>query len=175
MMISEWLGKFRKYAPRRERLFADSRRIILTSTCVRGIQECLRPNIKKEHEGVCYLVGKTDGYISLAVSAIRPQAKTTSGSFFVDKPAMALIVRAAANYNLQVIGQLHTHPGQAFHSEGDNQGAHIAYDGYISIVLPDYGKSSPSFDGAAFFMYQTRIGFVEIQRSDFVIIPEVLS
>jgi proteasome lid subunit RPN8/RPN11 len=174
-MITEWLRKFRKQ--KRQRIttsYACHRRIIITSACVRGIQDCLSPNIKKKHEGVCYLLGKTDGFISLAVSAIRPKAKTTSGSFFVDKPAMALIVRAAANHSLQVIGQVHTHPRLAFHSDGDNQGANITYNGYVSIVLPDYGKRLPSFDGAALFMYQNRIGFIELRSSNFIIIPEVL-
>ena len=59
------------------------------------------------------------------------------------------VVRAAVDRGLQVVGQVHTHPGDAYHSDGDNAGARIAFTGYVSIVLPDYGRDLPALTRAA--------------------------
>lgn len=152
-----------------------ARRIVLTASCIKAIEHCLKDFIIKRHEGICYLFGVTGGEIVLAVSAIKPEAQTTRGSFFVSAKAMAQVVRLGANNNLQVVGQVHTHPGQAFHSAGDNEGAHTAYDGYVSIVLPDYGRKLPSLDGAVFFHYLKGHGFAIAAASEVKIVPEVVA
>jgi proteasome lid subunit RPN8/RPN11 len=105
------------------------------------------------HEGIAYLFGKTNGESTIVVGSIRPNAQTTAGSFNVSALAMARVVRTAADAGLQVVGQIHTHPGQAYHSDGDVEGARIAYDGYVSIVVPNYGRGLPSFAGAAVYFY----------------------
>jgi proteasome lid subunit RPN8/RPN11 len=150
-------------------------RLILTEGCVEALRACLEPEIRKGHEGISYLAGRTDGVTTLAVAAMRPDAITTWGSFQVGTPAMARIVRAAADLGLQVVGQVHTHPGDAFHSDGDEDGARIAYTGYASLVLPDHGRRLPSFDEAAIFMFRAPEGFVTIEPSQFTIIPERLA
>jgi hypothetical protein len=123
-------------------------RLPITSDCVNALAECMRIEIKKGHEGIAYLAGRTDPTITLAIAAIRPEAITTRGSFHVNTTAMAKIVRLVASQGLQVVGQVHTHPGEAYHSGGDEEGAKIAYTGYVSLVLPDFGRRLPSFDEA---------------------------
>ena len=150
-------------------------RLIVTEACVAALRGCLAPEIRKVHEGISYLAGRTDGTTTLAVAAMRPDAGTTRGSFNVSAPAMARIVRAAASQGLQVVGQVHTHPGEAYHSDGDEDGARIAYTGYVSLVLPDYGRRLPAFDAAAVFMFRAPVGFVEIRLSSFTIVSERLA
>jgi hypothetical protein len=149
-------------------------RLILTEACVLALCECLNPEIRRGHEGIAYLVGRSDSIATLAIAAMRPDAQTTEGGFYVGTAAMAQIVRAAATRALQVVGQVHTHPRQAFHSGGDEEGAKIAYSGYVSLVLPDYGRHLPAFDQAALFMFRNG-AFVEINPSDFSIIPGQLT
>ncbi len=143
--------------------------LILTESCVAALRDCLGPEIRNGHEGITYLAGRTDGTTTLAIAAMRPEAETTRGSFNVTAPAIAQIVRAAASRGLQVVGQVHTHPRQAYHSDGDEEGARIAYTGYVSLVLPDYGRRLPRFDEAAFFMFRAGAGFVAIEPSHFTI------
>lgn len=143
------------------RLPADFR-IEISHQCMNEIQVCIRADLIRRHEGVCYLLGRTDGPTAKILAAIRPEAVTTPGSFHVDSVAMATVVRAAARQHLQVIGQLHTHPGAAYHSEGDEIGARIRYKGYISIVLPNYGRYLPDLKGAAVFVYQPGVGFLAV-------------
>jgi hypothetical protein len=145
--------------------------LILSDSCVDGLHHCLLPEIQKQHEGIAYLAGRSDGIVTLAIAAMRPQAQTTRGSFNVSATAMAPIVRAAASRGLQIVGQVHTHPREAFHSEGDDEGARIAYTGYVSLVLPDYGRYLPAFDNAAIYMFRANSGFVPVNSENFRIIP----
>ena len=122
------------------------------------------PEIEKGDEGIAYLLGQSDGSNTLAVTAIRPHAKTTQGGFAVTSAAMADVVRSAVDCGLQLVGQVHTHPGRAYHSEGDEDGARIAYSGYVSIVLPDYGRRLPQLDGAATYMFRSGGGFTPLRQ-----------
>ncbi len=130
------------------------RRLIMTEASVLAMRDCMAQEIVGGHEGIAYLFGQTDGATTIVVGAIRPDASTTMGSFNVTSVAMARVVRAATDAGLQVVGQIHTHPGQAYHSDGDEDGARIVYDGYVSIVVPEYGRRLPSFDGATIYFYR---------------------
>jgi len=150
-------------------------RLILSRGCVAALCACLQPEIEREHEGISYLAGRTDGATTLAVAALRPKATTTRGSFNVSAPAMATVVRVAVDAGLQIVGQVHSHPGKAYHSGGDEDGARIAYSGYVSLVLPDYGRRLPAFDGAAIFMFRAAGTFIAIRAQDLTIIPDRLA
>lgn len=137
-------------------------RLMISHQCLDEIEACIQTDLIRRHEGVCYLLGHINGSTTRADAAVRPDAVTTPGSFHVDSLAMAAIMRLAAGRKLQVVGQLHTHPGAAYHSEGDERGARIRYKGYVSIVLPDYGRHLPRFRGAAIFVYQPDAGFLPV-------------
>jgi proteasome lid subunit RPN8/RPN11 len=131
-----------------------SRRLIMTEASVLAMRDCMAAEIARGHEGIAYLLGQTNSATTIVIGAIRPEARTAVGSFSVTSIAMARIVRKATDAGLQVIGQIHTHPGQAYHSDGDEDGARIVYDGYVSIVVPDYGRRLPSLAEAAFYFYR---------------------
>lgn len=149
-------------------------KIIVTESCIAAIASAIAPEVAKGHEGIAYLAGRTNGTTTLVVAVVRPNAYTTPGSFHVDAPSMAKVIRAIVATGLHVVGQVHTHPGQAYHSNGDDEGARIRYTGFASIVLPDYGRRLPSLAGAAAYMFIAGRGFVEIGRPNFVVVPERL-
>ena len=151
------------------------RRMVLTVACLDAIRSSLAPKIKVRHESIVYLVGQTDGRTSTILAVARPSATTTRDSFYVDERAMKPVVEAATRAGLQVVGQLHTHPQRAYHSDGDVVGSLIRYNGFVSIVLPDYGTRLPCLDGAAFFMYSTDShGFVRLCQADLTVLPAFL-
>lgn len=164
------LGK-RKAAPAyREVSTPPPCRVILTESCLNGMRSCMAPEIELGHEGIAYLLGLTNGDSTVIVAAIRPESHTTVGSFNVSPVAMARVVRTTNNVGLQVVGQVHTHPGSAYHSGGDDDGARIAYDGYVSIVVPGYGRELPSLRGAAIYSYRdhkfSRLGAKALKITD---------
>lgn len=150
---------------------ASQPKVLLTQNCLDAIRVALDPEMRKGHEGIIYLLGRTDGETALAVTVFRPEALTSPGSFSVDPRAMAACVGAAGRYELQVVGQLHSHPGEAYHSDGDVQGARIRYPGYVSMVLPDYGRLLPSLQGAAVYIWSADLRWRELSINDIIIIP----
>ena len=149
----------------------EEQRLVLTQASLIGLRSAMEPKTRKNEEAIAYLLGKSTASETLIVSVVRPVANTTPGSFSVTAAAMATVVRCAVNAGLQVAGQAHTHPGKAYHSQGDDEGARIAYDGYVSLVFPNYGKDLPSLTGAAAYMYETNQGFVPIEVSRITVVP----
>ena len=138
-------------------------RVILTAQCRDGLAARLQEGTHQGREGIVYFVGLTTVTTTLALCAARPEAHATPTSVDVDAPAVGEIIRAAATSGLQVVGQLHTHPADAYHSAGDLSGMRIRHPGYFSIVIPDYGCQLPSLD-AAHTLIWTSDGFRELDE-----------
>jgi hypothetical protein len=83
---------------------------------------------------------------------------------------MAAGVRTATNLGLQIVAQVHTHPGTAYHSDGDVEGTRIRYTGYSSIVLPDYGRHLPSLTGAAVYVFTSDGQWDELEPRQVIVI-----
>jgi proteasome lid subunit RPN8/RPN11 len=171
MSILSWIQSFFAPGAPKRTVFAPVPKFILTQACLQAVQTGLEPEMRKGHEGIVYLLGRTDGVIALATTVFRPQAITTPGSFHVEPRAMAACVQAAGRFELQVVGQLHTHPGEAYHSDGDVEGARIRYPGYVSIVLPNYGRLLPNVNGAALYMWGTDGAWRQLGPQDLIIVP----
>ena len=149
----------------------QQRQVILTDSVITAIIMCLHSDTERRHEGIVYLFGRTDGTTTLIITAFEPQATTTRGSFKVGIAGMSQVLEAADRTRLHVVGQLHTHPGTAYHSDGDEEGAGIRFKGYVSIVVPEYGRSLPSLKGAACFMFAPDRGFVSLELADITVAP----
>src|SRR5437764_899322 len=117
--------------------------VLMTRSCQLGIDRCLDQWRSWKHEGICFLFGNTDGKTATCILAVRPNAQTTPGSFHVSASEMAKLVSIATDLRLQIVGQVHTHPMKAAHSDGDEDGANIRFEGFISIVVPNYGAALP--------------------------------
>ena len=136
--------------------------VVITAQCRDQLVEQLHRNIRRRHEGVIYFIGLTTGTTTVALSGVLPQATSTPGSFEVPVSEMRKVVQVATESGLQVVGQLHTHPEQAYHSDGDLDGMRNRYPGYFSIVVPDYGAYLPSFQKAHTLMW-TSSGYQEVK------------
>jgi len=166
----DWLRRWFRRAPV-ARTDSPHPKVLITSECVEALIRALRPSFERRHEGVAYLLGRTDGIVTLCITAFVPVARTTSGSFHVDARAMAAWMQTAGMYELQIVAQVHTHPGQAWHTDGDVEGARIRYPGFASIVIPDYGARLPMLDGAAVYLWSVAEGWRTLDLSDLIIIP----
>ena len=127
------------------------------------VAEQLCDSIRRGHEDIIYFLGLTTGTTSLALEGVRPEATTTPGSVDVSAAEIGKIVGLAAASGLQIVGQLHTHPKHAHHSEGDLEGMRIRYPGYFSIVVPNYGNQLPSLQRTHVLMW-TPEGFRKVDQ-----------
>ena len=137
--------------------------VVITAQCRDQVTKQLRGNVQRGHEGIVYFVGLTTGSTTLALSSMAPKADATAGSVDVSALELGKVIRFAAMADLQVVGQLHTHPCGAYHSGGDLTGMKIRHPGYFSIVIPRYGAQLPSFKDAHTLMW-TSEGFREVEK-----------
>ena len=93
------------------------------------------------HEGIVYWAGRRVENESFVMACIAPAARTTYGSFATSSETNARVVISLADAGLELLGQVHSHPGNSVgHSRGDDENALMPYDGFLSIVVPNYGR-----------------------------------
>lgn len=138
--------------------FSIPRRCVVAESVITELRLTFASATVQRVEGIAYFLGQTNGITSCILAVVPVRAHATFGSFAVESSETARIVELADSRGLQIVGQIHSHPRQAFHSEGDDSGAQIRYDGYVSIVVPDYGRHLPSLEGSATYMYAHALG-----------------
>lgn len=118
------------------------RRLVLPEAIVPEIAKLLRSYGDRDaHEGVVYLGGVETAEQSVALVAIAPVAITTRGSFQTDLAANTAVVSTLATQGVTLIGQVHSHPGDwVDHSDGDDTGALVRFEGYWSLVVPAFAR-----------------------------------
>jgi hypothetical protein len=93
------------------------------------------------HEGVVYWAGLRVPGRQIVTTCVAPAAKTTYGSFDTSSAANARVVMYLAGAGLELLGQVHSHPGNLVdHSMGDDERAFMPYEGFLSVVVPDYAR-----------------------------------
>jgi hypothetical protein len=96
---------------------------------------------RRPHEGIVYWAGISTASAWMIVTTLVPDAETTPGSYRTSVRANAYVIKAVSELRLQLLAQVHGHPTDwVNHSEGDNTGAFMPYDGFLSVVLPWYGS-----------------------------------
>ncbi|WP_022696343.1 Mov34/MPN/PAD-1 family protein [Euryhalocaulis caribicus] len=118
-------------------------RFLIPESCFRNLVTYLNDASTQGHEGVVLFLGKGNGETKVALQCVQPKATTTQGSFKISSAEMAKVINLATDLDLEIIAQVHTHPREAFHSKGDDEGARIRYEGYLSLVIPTMGGSCP--------------------------------
>lgn len=85
---------------------------------------------------------------------LRPAQRARSDMFHITPASMADILDHLRRKRLMITAQVHSHPGQAFHSAADDAWAIVRHIGALSIVLPDFAlrTTPPTFlrDAAVF-------------------------
>ena len=130
-------------------------KVRMTTHCCDQTTKCLQTSVQRGHEGIVYFVGLTNGATTMVLYAMLPEVDSTRRSVDVSARELGKIIRSASEAGLQVVGQLHTHPADAYHSDGDLVGMRIRYPGYFSIVVPDYGARLPSLRHSDTVMWTT--------------------
>lgn len=95
-----------------------------------------------DHEGIVFWGGLETPQGSVALIAFAPSAVTTYGSFRTDCRANVELMSGLAEHGLTLVAQVHSHPGDwVDHSDGDDTGALVRFDGFWSVVVPEYAHS----------------------------------
>lgn len=73
-----------------------------------------------------------------------PIHKRSAFGYVIDDKWLTEFWKQLAASNRSVKAQLHTHPGEAFHSSTDDQWPIVAQPGFLSIVIPEFARGEPS-------------------------------
>lgn len=93
------------------------------------------------HEGITYWAGIPADRGWVITTALAPEATTKTGSYTTSTIANSMIVDKVNSLHLQLLGQVHGHPSDwVSHSDWDNLGAFMPYEGFYSVVVPWYGS-----------------------------------
>lgn len=96
---------------------------------------------EESHEGIVYLGGLEIGDRAVVTTALSPTARTSFGSFQTGTKANQAVVVALRALRLTLVGQVHSHPGRwVDHSDGDDAGALVRFEGYWSLVVPMFAR-----------------------------------
>jgi len=96
--------------------------------------------VLRRHEGIVYWCGKQCRGEWVVTTCIAPRAYTTPGSLQTSASENAKVITALNTAGLELIAQVHSHPGGSVgHSDGDSRGALMPCEGFLSIIVPNYG------------------------------------
>lgn len=79
---------------------------------------------------------------------IHPKHKSNFHGVTLDSAWINKFWLELAERGLGVRVQVHTHPGEAFHSDTDDAFPLIHETGFLSLVIPDFGMGPVGFDRA---------------------------
>jgi len=124
-------------------ILPKSPRVLFPQTIANTTAELIASfgSLDDPHEGVAYLAGTPGAYWSIVTTVIVPDAEHTHGSYQTTALANAIVVKTINDLKLQIIAQVHGHPAEwVGHSFMDDRGAFMPFEGFYSIVLPEYGR-----------------------------------
>ncbi len=75
------------------------------------------------------------------------------------------LIRQLRERDEKLLAQVHSHPCEAFHSAGDDERAASFHAGYISIVIPRFGRRVARPTDCAIFEYDGS-RFIQLKRAE---------
>lgn len=131
----------------------------------------LREAGNRDAERLVLWIGRTKGNFSVVSSVLIPEQIASVDFFRVPPNSMAQIVATLREQRNIIVAQVHSHPGEAFHSPADDKWALISRVGALSIVLPRFALGVDKinfFTHAKLFVLSEHNSWIETptQRSE---------
>jgi hypothetical protein len=137
---------------------------------VERIYDEFRKTGEQGYERLVLLAGMKAGATFTVTQTVYPKQYLTRGSkglsFYVEGEELERIGDWLFEQKLSLIGQIHSHPSEAYHSEADDEMAIITKYGGISIVVPDFGNSDHMFQGSAFYRLMPQMGWTALSLEE---------
>ena len=113
----------------------------------------LREAGQDRRECVMLWLGRREGEFLRVYEAYRPIQKAAEDMFEIPRVGMTALHAELRKRRLMVAAQVHSHPGEAFHSRADDRWAIIRHEGALSLVVPHFASETTRFN----FLDQTKI------------------
>jgi hypothetical protein len=115
---------------------------------------------KHRLEGLVLWLGNIEPGRARVVKAFTPKQRSIADEdgvgYFVSGETLFELNRALSETGLRLIAQVHSHPGEAYHSSTDDRFAIVTADGGFSLVVPNFGRAPA--DPACWAVYRLTSG-----------------
>lgn len=115
---------------------------------------------KRGAECLVLWLGRVESDNAHVCRAVVPEQEAISDEdgvgYFVRSDTLFALNRALSETGLRLIAQVHSHPGEAYHSHADDRYAIVTSEGGLSLVVPDFGHAPA--DPASWAVYRLRRG-----------------
>lgn len=150
--------------------FLGITRFDVSKACLDATYRLLRRAGRGGYEGVVLWPGRRDGpRISIEEALVPRQTVFRSEyglGYRVDEDELARIADHLADNQLVLPAQVHSHPGEAYHSEADDTDPIVATLGGLSIVVPDFASGPPVPAAWAVYRLFPAEGWVELTSDE---------
>ncbi len=135
----------------------DIERFEVPASIAEASLEVIRGAAAQQMEAFVAWAGNRHGQTFVFSGAIAPRQtahRTASGLLVtIDGEALFELNRACHQRGEVLAGQIHAHPGRAYHSQADDQLAFVTILGGLSIVVPDFARGGLA-DAARWAVFQ---------------------
>lgn len=146
------------------------RNYVVAARVLSETRELLAEPGAEQMEAVVVWIGTIDNDTSAhIVAAVRPGqiAYRSAAGCAVEVPQDALTeLISVLPTGYVVLVRLHTHPGEAYHSEVDDTNMLIAHRGAISIVVPDFARLPLDLNACSINELQPDGRWVELSQGE---------
>lgn len=114
----------------------------ISASHIRETLDVLRAGGARGHERVVLWLGPASGGPNRICEVFEPEQDTAKDYFRLPPQSLSALMARLRAGRLKVVAQIHTHPGQAYHSNVDAEWAIIRHVGALSLVLPRFASST---------------------------------
>lgn len=129
------------------------------------------------HEGLVLWAGIRVDTLAFVIAPVLVESDHGPRHVIADERGFGRAVRTVRAYGLQLVAQVHSHPGDiTIHSDGDDGLILAPYEGYFSLVVGNYGRGGFA-EGLGVHEYQSgKWVYVGQDSPDSVrLVPEALA
>jgi hypothetical protein len=113
----------------------------------------LRDYGRERSEGLVFWGGVVNAPGAYVTGLYLPRHAADGAHAMLTAEQSRWLLRSLRSRDEKLLAQVHSHPGTAYHSPGDNDGATSFHDGFISIVVPQFARGEPDLGRCAVFEF----------------------
>lgn len=124
----------------------------------------------KGYEAVTLFAGRPQGkiyHVEELYIPVQESYKTPDGLMYqVSSEELSVLDDWLFDKQLSLFCQMHTHPGEAYHSFADNKNCIVTATGGVSIVVPDFAKDPINPRKWAVYRLMRKSGWTEVDENE---------
>ena len=158
--------------------FLDIEKVLLPRSCALQALDFMQQAGRRRVEGVALWAGRREGTTFRILRAIIPEQKSgtvESGLLYVVGGAeLHRIALDLFDSGQQLVAQVHTHPGAAYHSDTDDAYPIVTVQGGLSLVVPNFARGGLKLADWAVYRFLPITGWTKLTKKEQLDLIEIL-